>query len=87
VGTWESLYHLGQKDDNENLLSVGDSLIDKVEGSIIVSSEEDKLVVVKGLKDYMVINTDDVLLVCPRDSVRFKNVITDLTLNEFDKYQ
>lgn len=87
VGTWESLYHLGQKDENENLLSVGDSLIDKVEGSIIVSSEEDKLVVVKGLKDYMVINTDDVLLVCPRDSVRFKNVITDLTLNEFDKYQ
>ena len=58
-----------------------------MEGSIIVSSEEDKLVVVKGLKDYMVINTDDVLLVCPRDSVRFKNVITDLTLNEFDKYQ
>ena len=87
VGTWEALYHLGQKDENENLLSVGDSMIDKVEGSIIVSSEDDKLVVVKGLKDYMVINTDDVLLVCPRDSVRFKNVITDLTVNEFDKYQ
>ncbi|MBO5699968.1 MAG: mannose-1-phosphate guanylyltransferase [Bacteroidales bacterium] len=87
VGTWEALYLLGEKDDNGNLLSVGDSMIDKVEGSIVVSSEEDKLVVVKGLKDYMVINTDDVLLVCPRDSVRFKNVITDLTVNEFDKYQ
>jgi mannose-1-phosphate guanylyltransferase len=87
VGTWEALYHLGQKDDNENLLSVGDSMIDKVEGSIIVSNEDDKLVVVKGLKDFMVINTDDVLLVCPRDAVRFKNVITDLTVNEFDKYQ
>lgn len=87
VGTWEALYHLGQKDENGNLLSVGDSMIDKVEGSIVVSSEEDKLVVVKGLKDYMIINTDDVLLVCPRDSVRFKNVITDLTVNEFDKYQ
>ena len=87
VGTWEALYMLGEKDDNDNLLSVGDSMIDKVEGSIVVSSEEDKLVVVKGLKDYMVINTDDVLLVCPRDSVRFKNVITDLTVNEFDKYQ
>ncbi len=87
VGTWDSLYHLGEKDENNNLLSVGDSMIDKVEGSIVVSSEEDKLVVVKGLKDYMVINTDDVLLICPRDSVRFKNVITDLTVNEFDKYQ
>ena len=87
VGTWDALYHLGEKDENNNLMSVGDSMIDKVEGSIIVSNEEDKLVVVKGLKDFMVINTDDVLLICPRDNVRFKNVITDLTVNEFNKYQ
>lgn len=87
VGTWEALYHLGQKDEDNNLMSVGDSMIDRVEGSIIVSNEDDKLVVVKGLKDYMVINTDDVLLVCPRDEVEFKNVITDLTVNEFNKYQ
>ena len=87
VGTWDALYHLGEKDVCNNLMSVGDSMIDKVEGSIIVSNEEDKLVVVKGLKDFMVINTDDVLLICPRDNVRFKNVITDLTVNEFNKYQ
>lgn len=87
VGTWEALYHLGEKDEDNNLMSVGDSMIDRVEGSVIVSNEEDKLVVVKGLKDYMVINTDDVLLVCPRDEVEFKNVITDLTVNEFNKYQ
>lgn len=87
VGTWEALYHLGEKDEDNNLMSVGDSMIDKVQGSIIVSNEEDKLVVVKGLKDFMVINTDDVLLICPRDNVRFKNVITDLTVNEFNKYQ
>lgn len=87
VGTWGALYHLGQKDECNNLLSVGDSMIDRVENSVIVSNEEEKLVVVKGLKDYMVINTDDVLLVCPRDEVEFKNVITDLTVNEFNKYQ
>lgn len=87
VGTWDALYHLGQKDENMNLLSVGDSMIDGVSGSVIVSSEDDKLVVVKGLENYMVINTDDVLLVCPRDGVEFKNVITDLTVNEFTKYR
>ena len=87
VGTWTALYHLGEKDECENLMSVGDSMIDRVENSIIVSNEDDKLVVVKGLKDYMVINTDDVLLICPRNEVEFKNVITDLTVNEFNKYQ
>jgi mannose-1-phosphate guanylyltransferase len=87
VGTWDALYHLGQKDEDGNLMSVGDSMIDKVRGSIIVSNEDDKLVVVKGLENFMVINTDDVLLICPRDNVRFKNVITDLTVNEFNKYQ
>ena len=60
---------------------------DQPQLGVIVSNEDDKLVVVKGLKDYMVINTDDVLLVCPRDEVEFKNVITDLTVNEFNKYQ
>lgn len=87
VGTWESLYHLGKKDENNNLVSTVDSMMDGVKNSIIASSEEDKLVVVRGLDGYMVVNTDDVLLICPRSDVEVKNVITDLTVNEFNKYQ
>ena len=35
----------------------------------------------------MVVETDDVLMICPRDEVAFKNIITDLTVNELNRYQ
>ena len=53
----------------------------------MVTQEKNKLVVLKGLDGYMVINTDDVLLICPRDEAAFKGILTDLPLNEFMKYQ
>ena len=47
----------------------------------------EKLIVINGLDNYMVINTNDVLMICPRDESKFKNVLTDLSLEDFNKYQ
>ena len=41
---------------------------------------------VKGMKDYLIINTDDVLMICPRDGAKFKEIITDLAVNEKSKF-
>lgn len=88
LGTWESLYAQSIKDGKGNMVKVaGDSLIDRTDNSIIVSNEKEKLVVVKGLSGFMVVETDDVLMICPRDEVAFKNIITDLTVNELNRYQ
>lgn len=87
LGTWDSLYVQSEKDEKNNMISVGESMIEDVNNSIIVSKEKDKLVVVKGLEDYMVVNTDDVLMICPKDDTSFKNIITDLTVNELTKFQ
>lgn len=88
LGTWESLYAQSCKDDKGNMVKVkGDSLIDRTDNSIVVSKEKDKLVVVKGLSGFMVVETEDVLMICPRDEVAFKNIITDLAVNELNRYQ
>lgn len=87
LGTWESLYIHAQKDANQNLIHCDELMMDKMKGSIIYSTEPGKLVAVKGLEDYMIINTDDVLMICPRDEVRFKNMLTDLAVNEKGKFQ
>ncbi len=87
LGTWESLFFHCDKDVNNNYIKVGDNMIDDTKNSIIVSEEKGKLVVVKGLDGFMVINTDDVLLVAPRDEAKFKTMITDLAVKDKSKFQ
>lgn len=87
LGTWESLYAHVEKDSKGNYIKGGLTMTGKVENSIVISQEKNKLIVLQGLENYMVINTDDVLMVCPRDPSVFKEIITDLTLKDFNKYQ
>ena len=87
LGTWEALYSEADRDENGNHVVGEETLVSDVKGSVVVTQEKNKLVVVKGLQNFMVINTDDVLLVCPREEAAFKGVLTDLPLNEFMKYQ
>lgn len=83
VGTWNSVYERSpNKDDSGNIIKCGVSMIDATEGTIIETDKKDKLVVVRGLKDMMVIDTSDVLLVCPRGDKSIKNVITDLSMKD-----
>lgn len=87
LGTWESLYSEASKDERGNHVVGDETMVSDVNDSIILTQEKKKLVVVKGLKNYMVVNTEDVLLVCPREEAAFKSILTDLPLNEFMKYQ
>lgn len=87
MGTWSSLYMQGKKDEEGNFVKADDVMIDGTRSSMVMTTNKQKLVVVRGLENYMVIDTPDVLMVCPRDEVAFKNVITDLAVNELNKYQ
>lgn len=87
LGTWDSLYAQSLKDDRGNLVKVRENLIEDVDNSIIMSNEENKLMVVKGLKDYMIISTKDVLMVCPRADKDFKAILSDLVVNDLTKFQ
>ena len=86
LGTWGSLYLHAPKDSKENLIKCKERMIDSTKGSIVFSTEKDKLVVVKGLEDYLVVNTDDVLMICPRADAKFKEVIADLAVNDKSKF-
>lgn len=86
LGTWESLYAQSPKDGNGNLVNVSSTLTDGVKNCILASTEKDKLVVVKNLENYVVISTDDVLLICPRDEKQIKAITADLAINNLSKY-
>ncbi len=86
LGTWESLYMHAQKDEHGNYIKCDELMMDKINNSIIVNTESEKLLAIKGLDDFMIVNTPDVLMICPRDPVRFKNMMTDLTVYDKTKY-
>lgn len=87
LGTWESLYAYGKKDANGNLVGSEASLIEASRNNIIVSNEKGKLIMAKGLDNYMIISTKDVLLICPRDEKGFKGLLAELAINNLTKYQ
>ena len=64
VGTWGSVYQHSRKDRYANAVpEQGCYLYDT--RSSIVSLPKDKVAVISGLKEYIVVDTDDVLMICP----------------------
>ena len=88
VGTWESLYsYMADKDRDGNVSSAGKVLLEDSRETLVISPGKKKLVAVKGLENYTVIDTDDVLLICPKDDRKFKDFISAIAMPEFEKYR
>lgn len=77
VGTWGSVYDFFA-DGVENYED-GNVITVDTKGSIIKGSRPGKLITVAGLQDMVVIDTDDALLVIPKDKIdKIKNIQTIL---------
>lgn len=88
LGTWESLYNfMSDRDENGNALSAEKTLINDTKDTLVISQEKKKLIAIKGLENYMVIDTDDALVICPKDDKKFKDFISVIAMPEFEKYR
>jgi mannose-1-phosphate guanylyltransferase len=64
LGTWNSLYEQMDKDYLGNAVTGNVMVFDA--NNNIVKNFSDKLLVLKGVEDMIVVETDDVVLICPR---------------------
>ncbi|STX28739.1 mannose-1-phosphate guanylyltransferase [Legionella beliardensis] len=81
VGSWCSIWDISQKDLQNNVQLGGDVV--HFDSSNNLVNSEDKLVVTMGLKDTIIINTKDVLLVATKDNVqKIKQVVEELNKKE-----
>ena len=88
VGTWESLYnYMKDRDNKGNTSSAGKVLLEDSKDTMVISPEKKKLIAINGLEDYIVVDTDDVLLICPKDDKKFKDFISQIAMPEFEKYR
>ncbi len=86
VGTWGSIYQHSRKDKYANAKPASKCYTYDVRNSII-SLPEGKVAVVNGLRDYIVVDTDDVLMICPRaEEQNIKKYIDEVKFNDGDKH-
>ncbi len=85
VGTWNSVHQLSARDDNDNVLK-GDVFTFDSKGCV-VSMPEDKVAVVSGLDNYIVVDTPDALLICPRsEGQEIRKFVNEVKYNKRDKH-
>ncbi len=65
LGTWGSLYDKLDKDEDKNAVVNSKILLDDASGNMI-RTKPGKVVVAEGLKDYIVVDKDEVLLIFPK---------------------
>ena len=65
LGTWGSLYDKLEKDVNKNAVVNAKVLNEDSERNMILTTKE-KLVVIDGLKDYIIVDKDEVLMIYPK---------------------
>ena len=86
VGTWGSLYELSAKDADGNVVPTFSKLYDTTDSLIKAAGK--KVVVVDSLHDYIVVDTPDALLICPRSHEQhIKQVLEDLTPLEEGRFR
>ncbi len=89
IGNWESLYdYLAHHDDNGNAMNlVGKGRIKECRDNIIYSDNPGKLLAIRGLENFIVIDTKDVLMICPRDEEKLQDFLSSLAMPEFEEYR
>ena len=79
LGTWASIYQLADKDYVGNAVIPSDKVIMYDSSNCMVNVPGEKLVILQGLHDFIVVDSNNSLLICPRDQEQnFKQVVTDV---------
>lgn len=86
LGTWASLYSEKEKDYLKNAVN-GKNVVVYDSSNNIINVSDDKLVVIQGLENFIVVDTQDVLLICSKDEEqRIKEFTHDIKMKKGDKY-
>ncbi len=86
LGTWSSLYELMEKDYlgngvNGNLVRIYDA------SNNLIVSQKDKLTIIEGIKNSIIVDTEDTLMILSKDKEQeVKNFTTDLKRDKLDKF-
>lgn len=86
LGTWGSMYEHSVKDSNKNHLK-GSNVFTYNTNNCIINVSDNKCTVVQGLSDYIVVDSEGILLICKmKDEQIIKQIVNDVKLKLGDVY-
>ena len=87
LGTWGSLFDIATKDEDNNAVLKTRALLYECKDNIIALGNNKRLAIVQGLKDYIVAENGNVLLICKKeDEERIKRFMADVQLKYNDEF-
>jgi mannose-1-phosphate guanylyltransferase len=89
LGTWTSLYEISPKDENENVLNGKNIMTYNTSGCMVHTAQKltHKIFVLNSVKDLIVIDTPDILLICDKNKEQeVKDIATDIKIKFNEKY-
>jgi mannose-1-phosphate guanylyltransferase len=86
LGSWNSAWENLEKDYMQNASGGGNVIVFDTHGCM-VHTPENKLVVIQGMEDFIVVDTNDVLLICKREKEQeIKEYVAEVKRNKGEKY-
>ena len=86
LGTWNSLYDNSPKDAQQNASLIKPVYLEGTNNSLVFSKNS-KLIVIKGLEDFIIVDTEDCLLIYPKSEEQgiksLKEILRDKGLDDY----
>ena len=85
LGAWDSIYDLRDKNEDKNVL--GGNITTYDVKNCIINGPKDKLIVVEGLKNYLVADNGNALLICKRgNEQQMRTIVKDVKRLKGEEY-
>jgi len=86
LGTWDSLYENSEKSEEGNVLN-SDHILTYDTKNTIINIPEGKLLIVEGLEDYIIAESDNTLMICRRDNEKkIREFVNDVEEQKGEKF-
>lgn len=86
VGTWRSLYEHLHYDSHKNAVA-GKNVMLYDSSKCLINVPNEKLVVIQGMEDFIIIESDNMLLICKKDAEQqIRNFVNEIKIQKGDKY-
>jgi mannose-1-phosphate guanylyltransferase len=87
LGTWASIYEMAEKDYVGNAVMPADHVMMFDSSNCMVNVPSKKLVILQSLHNYIVVESNNTLVICPRsEEQNIKNIVADVKIKFGNKY-